>query len=137
MADIAVLSPENSEVTGPLGTRPLARPSVDVSLDCSVRSITTIRTTRGLELACRLGVLAAKGVATAMEAPIIIDQYIEIYRQGGLTALNATLGAMGADHRADILAALERIGFQIEWHVEATTGTRSGIVWAGPDPRSD
>jgi len=72
-----------------------------------------------------------------MEAPIIIDQYIEIYRQGGLAALNATLGAMGGGHRADILAALERIGFQIEWHVEATAGIRSGIVWAGPDPRSD
>jgi hypothetical protein len=72
-----------------------------------------------------------------MEAPIIIDQYIEIYRQGGLTALNATLGAMGAGHRADILAGLERIGFQIEWHVQGTTGTRSGVVWAGPDPRSD
>lgn len=72
-----------------------------------------------------------------MEAPIIIDQYIEIHRQGGLRALNATLGAMGASDRADILAALERIGFQIEWHVEGTTGTRSGIVWAGPDQRSD
>ncbi|TCR96265.1 hypothetical protein [Rhizobium sp. BK418] len=71
-----------------------------------------------------------------MEAPIIVDQYIEIYRQGGLTALNATLGGMETAHRADVLTALEGLGFHVEWHqVAPATGGRTGIVWSGPGER--
>jgi hypothetical protein len=69
-----------------------------------------------------------------MKSALIIDQYIEIYRQGGLVALNATLAGMEASHRADILEALEGVGFLIEWRTAVSeTDRRDGIVWSGPD----
>jgi hypothetical protein len=64
-----------------------------------------------------------------------INQYVEIYHRGGLTALNGALEALDGRHLVDLLHALQKNGFEIMWHHDSEERDRKngGVVVAGYD----